>query len=134
MDIFLSACEHLIFLNINMQMKDGNRPPENEQGVTLVLFNTITELVACAVCYSKKNKKKTQIQTAVHNNFLHFFNLAFLLKLIFRKTYNCPGLHFCEWQQTSITFLRLQDKSESSVFVDSLTRPKKVSDDKKGMN
>lgn len=37
------------FLNINMQMKDGNKPPENEQGVTLVLFNTITELVACSL-------------------------------------------------------------------------------------
>lgn len=33
-----------------MQIKDGNKPPENEQGVKLDLLNTITESVACAAC------------------------------------------------------------------------------------
>lgn len=38
-----------------MQIKDGNKPPENKQGITLVLFNTITELAAS----NAKNKQYT---------------------------------------------------------------------------
>lgn len=41
-----------------MQIKDGNKPPENEQGVKLDLLNTITELVACAACDNKKKNKQ----------------------------------------------------------------------------
>lgn len=82
--ISLSLRASNFFLNINMQMKDGNKPPENEQGVTLVLFNTTTELVACTVCYSKKTTtKKTKYKLQCTTTFYIFLSLP--LKVDFSK-------------------------------------------------
>lgn len=46
MHVFLSAYDRNPIFNINMQIEDGNKPPGNEQGVTLALLKTINGMVA----------------------------------------------------------------------------------------